>query len=523
MDAILTTIGIDIHSQSRESGLMSLASLPTSADVDVHRHLSAAAAARLLGRWHAGGPAYTALADAVRAAVLAGTLSPHTRLPSERDLATALGVSRTTTAAAYRRLRELGFARSRTGSGTVVVLPRENTRRSTLRVPRAHGGDAPPAPTRATTPIDLADLSQATSAAPSGLHAAYSRALERLPAYLAEGGYEPYGVDVLREAIAARHTARGTPTTPDEILVTTGGQHAIATLAATLLGPGDRAVVQSPTYYHAMEAMRRAGARLVPVPVGRGARDEAPGFDTELFDSTLRQVSPRLVYLVPDFHNPTAYTLTPAERARVRDAAVRHRVSVVGDETLTDLDLDGDPDATGPVAPPLAGDGASPFVVTVGSASKSFWGGLRVGWVRAHPDLVARLMRTRQSADIATAVLEQLTVVELLGDSAAVLAERRRMLRAQRDLLCGLLADALPSWRVHVPEGGLSLWVDLGAPVAHAFAAAAAAEGVLVNAGPTFTPDGSSTDRLRLTFSRPPAELERAVPRLSAAWRRVTG
>jgi len=496
-------------------------SVLASTPIDVHRHLSPAAAARLLGRWHAGGAAYTALADALRAAVLAGTLAPYTRLPSERDLAAALGVSRTTTAAAYGRLRELGFARSRTGSGTVVVLPRTTVRRP---APHAPGGDAPAASAPHVTSLDLSDLSQATSAAPSGLHAAYSRALERLPEHLSGGGYEPYGVAALREALAERHTARGTPTAPEEILVTTGGQHAITTVATTLLGAGDRAVVQSPTYYHAMEALRRAGARLVPVPVGRGDRDgrDAPGFDVELFDSTLRQVSPRLAYLVPDFHNPTAYTLTDAERAGVRDAAARHRVTVMGDETLTDLDLDGDPDAVGPVAEPLAGDGSSPYVVTVGSASKSFWGGLRVGWVRAHPDLVARLARTRQSADIATAVLEQLTVVELLDDAAAVLAERRRMLRDQRDLLCGLLARELPSWNVHVPEGGLSLWVDVGAPVAQALAAAATAEGVLVNAGPTFTPDGSATDHLRLTFSRSPEELERAVGRLATAWGRVT-
>jgi DNA-binding transcriptional MocR family regulator len=280
---------------------------PVATGLDVHRHLSSAAAVRLLGRWHAGGPAYAALADAVRAAVLAGTLAPHTRLPSERDLAAALGVSRTTTAAAYRRLRELGFARSRTGAGTVVVLPHGGRRRGTGRTA---GGDAPTGAPAAAPPVDLADLAQATSAAPPGLHAAYARALERLPDYLGEGGYEPFGVAALREAVAARFTERGTPTEPDQVLVTTGAQHAITTLATTLLAGGDRAVVQSPTYYHAMEALRRAGARLVALPVGHGGPG-SPGFDVDLFESTLRQVSPRLVYLVPDFHNPTGYTLTP--------------------------------------------------------------------------------------------------------------------------------------------------------------------------------------------------------------------
>ncbi|MBD8077546.1 PLP-dependent aminotransferase family protein [Cellulosimicrobium arenosum] len=488
--------------------------------LDVHRHLSAAAAIRLLGTWHAGGPAYVALADALRAAVLAGTLAPHTRLPSERDLAAALSVSRTTTAAAYGRLRDLGFARSLTGAGTVVGLPRGADRAPATRTA---GGDAPARTERATTvPLVQADLSQATSVAPSGLHAAYGRALERLPAYLGDGGYEPLGLSVLREAVAARFTARGTPTTPDEILVTTGGQHAITTVAATLLGNGDRALVQSPTYYHAMETLRRAGARLVPLPVGLGGDDGRAGLDVELLESTVRQVAPRLVYLVPDFHNPTGYTLTPAERAGVREVAARHRVTVMADETLTDLSLDTPPGDEHDPAPPLAGTGTSPYVVTVGSASKSFWGGLRVGWVRAHPDLVARLARTRQSADVATAVLEQLAVVELLEDRRAVLAERRVTLRRQRDLLCGLLGAALP-WRVPVPPGGLSLWADLGAPLAHAFTAAATAEGVLLNAGPTFTPDDSSPDRVRLTFSRPSTELERAVPLLTAAWARLTG
>ena len=490
----------------------------------VHRHLSPTGAVRLLGAWHAGGPAYGALSDALRAAVLAGTLPPHTRLPSERELAAALGVSRTTTAAAYRRLRDLGFAASRTGSGTVTVLPHAAGGGRAAGA-REHAGDAPvPAPPPGADRADLVDLSQATPPAPPQLHAAYARALEALPDYLGSGGYEPLGVPALRAAIARRCTERGMPTAPEQVLVTTGAQHALALLAGTFLRPRDVAVTQSPTYVHAVQALREAGARVVGVPVPPADGPRAAPFDVELLASTMGRLRPRLVYLVPDFHNPTGRSLTPAERAAVRAAADRHGVTVVADETLSELALDGPGGRAaddGDVPPPLAGDGTSPHVVTVGSASKTFWGGLRIGWVRAHPDVLAQLAGTRAAVDIASPLLEQLAVAELLGVRAEVLAGRRAVLRERRDALVGALREHLPGWTVASPPGGLCVWAGLGRPVAQAFAAAAAAEGVLVNAGPTLTPDGGSADRVRLTFTRDPADLERAVPRLARAWARV--
>ncbi len=480
------------------------------------RHLSAAATARLLGHWRAGGPAYLALADALRSAVLSGTLAPLTRLPSERDLASVLGVSRTTTAAAYARLRDLGFAVSRVGSGTVAVLPRASSAEGLSghrTAPAVPAGDAPAAErTEQEGALDLAtqlDLGQATPSATPALHAAFARALESLPAFLATGGYAHHGIDVLRAAIADRYTARGVPTTPDQVLVTTGAQQAIALLAAVFVAPRETVVVESPTYFHGIEALRQTGGRVVGVPVG----------DVETLASAVRRTRPRLVYLVPDFHNPTGRSLTADERAFVRELVDRTGVTVVGDETLTDLALDDD----AAVPAPFAGDGTSPHVVSVGSASKTFWGGLRVGWVRGPEQVVQRLARTRQSFDIATAVLEQLAVTELLGRRDEILPARVADLRARRDLLVDGLRAAVPGWDVPSPPGGLCVWVGLGRAVAQAFTAAAVAEGVRVSAGPSFTPDGAARDRVRLTFTRPPEELEDAVGRLARAWRRVTG
>ncbi|MFB7798603.1 PLP-dependent aminotransferase family protein [Isoptericola sp. NPDC056134] len=469
------------------------------------RQLSPAATARLLGDWRAGGPAYLALSDALRAAVLSGSLPPLTRVPSERELATALRVSRTTTSGAYARLRELGFLASRVGSGTVTTLPR-GAGATRGGVPVA-AGDAPTDPHGDTPPEAPVDLAQATPSATSALHDAYTAALEVLPGYLATGGYAHLGVEALRSAIADRYTARGVPTTPDQILVTTGAQQAISVLTAAFVGRGETTVVESPTYFHALEPTRRFGGRVVGVPVG----------DVETLASAVRRTRPRLVYLVPDFHNPTGTTMSAEARAAVRDLAHRTGTTAVGDETLTDLALD--PGAQ--VPEPFAGDGTSPHVVTIGSASKSFWGGVRVGWVRAEPQVVRRLARVRESADIATPVLEQLAVVELLRRADAILPGRVAELRARRDLLVDLVRDALPDWRVRVPAGGLCLWVDLGRPLAQALAAAAVHHGVLVTPGPAFTPDRSSRDRVRLTFTREPDQLATAVPRLARAWAQV--
>ncbi|WP_277213118.1 PLP-dependent aminotransferase family protein [Isoptericola croceus] len=477
---------------------MSLAT-PTTTAV---RSLSAPAASRLLGAWHTSGPAYLALADALRSAVLSGSLAPLTRLPSERELARTLGLSRTTTSAAYARLRELGFATSQVGSGTVAILPRS----AGLPVrPQSPAGDGPLPPLSDTSgPIEM---SQATPSAPDALHGAYERALEMLPAYLGTGGYAHLGLDVLREAIANRYAARGVPTTPDQVLVTTGGQQAIALLATTLVGRTEPVVVESPTYYHAIEALQRAGARVIGVPTG----------DVESLASAVHRTRARLAYLVPDFHNPTGRTLSADERAAVAHLTGRYGVTVVGDETLTDLDLDG-----GTVPGPFCGDGTDARLVSVGSASKSFWGGIRIGWVRADPQLVQRLARTRQALDIATPVLEQLTVVELLARRDEILPARVAGLRERRDLLVGLVRDRFPEWDVPVPPGGLCLWTGIGRPVAQALAAAAVAEGLRIGAGPQFTPDGSARDRIRLIYTGTPEKLTAAVDRLANAWQRVT-
>lgn len=463
-------------------------------DLPADRRISGLRLSAVLGAWQRPGPAYVALADALRAAILSGTVPLSTRLPSERELADAASVSRTTTTATYGLLRDEGYLVSRRGSGTVTTLPSGPGARVSMAESVGHEPG-------------IVDLAMAAPSAPSSLHGAYLAALDALPRHLSGTGYSPLGLPVLREAVARWYTARGTPTSPDQVLITTGAQQAIHLLVTAHAGPGDRVVVEHPTYPHAIDVVRSVGARPVPVPSG------GSGLDIDLLESTLRQVSPRLVYLIPDHRNPTGTSLDDEERAQVRALARRYRTAIVGDEVLTELTLDG------PAPGSYAGDGtASAYVVSIGSASKSYWGGLRVGWVRAHPDLVARLATTRSHTDIGTAVLEQLVVAELLAQPTDLLDRRRTELRARRDLLVGLLLDQLPAWRFDVPAGGLALWADLGAPVSSALAAISTRHGVRVVPGTAFGVDGSFEQNLRLPFTTSPDDLRRAVAGLAAAW-----
>ena len=463
------------------------------------RRISAPSFAGLLGTLPSHTPGYLALAAATRRSILDGSLPLHTRVPSERELAVTLGVSRTTTSAAYERLRSTGFLQTRRGSGSVTTVPHVRADVGDISAGAWSGqvDDRPGSPV---------DLTLAAPSAPAQLHGAAQRALEALPRHLTGTGYISLGLPALRAALAERYTRRGTPTSPDEILVTTGAQQAIYLLMSSFVGVGDRVAVEHPAYPHALAAVRGVGGRPIPVPVGPG------GVDLDLLESTTRQSAPRLVHLTPDFHNPTGTTLDPQARARVRQLAARYRTPVVADETLTDLALD--------VPSPACILGSTPgqHLIAIGSASKSFWGGLRVGWVRARHDVVARLGQERARHDLSTGLLDQLVVLELLADEESVLSERRAALRTQRAALLTAVARELP-WRVERPAGGLSTWVDLGAPLSSTLAAVAPQHGVLVVPGTLFGVDGAFESRLRLPFSADVDRIERGVAALAAAWR----
>lgn len=455
--------------------------------------------ARKLGNWRTSsqsGPAYHGLADAIRLLIVDGRLPVGARLPSERALAEALRVSRTTVTAAYTQLREDGYLNARRGARSTTALP----------VTRAT-----PAPV-ATAPA--ANLAAATLAAPVGVTAkAFAEAAEEIAPYLQGIGIEVAGVAPLRAAIAERYCARGLSTDPDEIMVTTGALHAIGLILATYTQPDDRVLVEQPTYHGALAAMATRGLRPVPVAMS------PDGWELDALDSAIRQLAPNLAYLIPDNHNPTGMTLPSAGRKRLAQIIGDTHTRTVIDETITDMWLDEQVPAPFATAMTARRD----LVMTVGSMSKSFWGGLRIGWIRADRSTLATIAAMRPAIDMGTPILEQLAAARLLAAEAEVLPERRDILRTRRALLLELLAVHLPDWRPAPGTGGLSLWVRLPAPMSSALSAAASRMGLEIPPGPRFGVDGTLERFIRVPYTLPEDQLVEAIEQLARAWHSVTG
>jgi DNA-binding transcriptional MocR family regulator len=275
-----------------------------------------------------------------------------------------------------------------------------------------------------------------------------------------------------------------------------------------LTGPGDRVLVESPVYPNAADALRRSGARLRPAPV------DPDGWDLDATTALLRQTAPRLAYLIPDFHNPTGHLMTDPERQQYAAALRRAHTVPVIDEAHQPLALEGQS-----MPRPFAAHDHD--AVTIGSASKGFWGGLRIGWIRAPHSLMERLTRTRVSLDLGAPVLEQLVLVQLLAASEPVLEANRTRLRQQRDALVAGVRDRLPDWRFRVPTGGLALWCQLPEPLATAVAVEAEQHGVVVAPGPVFAVEGGLDRFIRIPWTRPADELAAAVEVLAEAWSTV--
>ena len=446
-------------------------------------------AAVLLHPYLGRGPAYAAVATGLRSLLLDGRIPAGSRLPSERDLAAALGTSRTTVTAGYDLLREQGFVRSRRGAGSTLVLPDARALR-----PLVPG--AGPDPAGGADGGRALDLAVAALPAPSALAELAHEAADALPAAMAGHGLHPLGLPALREALAARLSARGVATDPAQVLVTSGALHGWDLVLRALARPGARVLVEQPSYPAAVDAVVARGARPVPLPVG------ADGWDLPL-----RTPPPVLAHVTPDAQNPTGLVATAAQRREL--LAALPSTTVVADETFAELLDDAPP-------PPLAALAPPGRVLVLGSLSKAVWAGLRVGWVRAPADVVRRLAVARGGQDLASPVLDQLLAVAVLARADALLAERRALLRRRRRALVAALAEHAPDWAVREPAGGMVLWVDLGAPLSTALAELAAGRGVRLAPGPRFGLGGTHDRWLRLPFTLPEEECAPLVRRLRA-------
>ncbi|MCI2419286.1 PLP-dependent aminotransferase family protein [Saccharopolyspora sp. K220] len=461
--------------------------------------------ARLYGWQDRPGPLYLRLAEALRALAETGAVNTGTRLPSERALAATLNVSRNTVTAAYGQLRDDGWLVGRRGAAARVGA---NT-----RTPDGQSAPADPLANLFTTGArpDL-DLTIASPSAAPAVLDALARPHVLLPEFAThDAGYYPAGHPILLDAIAGKLRRDGIDADPEEIVVTNGAQQALALVAEALHRPRRPVALEAVTYPGVIDAVRRRGrSQLVALPV------DATGLRVDVAARVIQATTPAAVYLTT-FQNPTGNALSQAEADVVLSAAEASRTTIVEDRVLADLPLDRQDPPT-----PLAALNPSTAVVTIGSLSKVFWGGLRIGWIHTNRTLAAHLRTRRRALDLGSPAPMQFLAAWLLehcsGDT------HRWRIRQLQDSLAALttaISAADLDWRYQQPAGGPNLWIQLPRATAGTYADRAARYAVPVAAGSTFalTADMAG-EMIRIPFYRSPNELTTAVSALAVTWRR---
>ncbi len=334
-----------------------------------------------------------------------------------------------------------------------------------------------------------------------GLKAAADKALTEEPGgalqYGATEGYDP-----LRQQLSAFMKTKGVAVDPSGLIVTTGSQQALDLLGKTLISPGDKVIVEGPTFLATIQCFRLYGAQLVSAPV------DANGVDADRLEQLIAEHKPKFVYLIPTFGNPSGAMLSLERRRNVLEMAVKHNTVIVEDDPYGDLYFG---EAPPPSIMALSDQvpGSRELLVHCGSLSKVLSPGLRIGWMIAPAELLAKATMCKQFSDAHTSTFAQATAAQYLksGRMPATLAHVREVYagraQAMGEALQKELGDAITFTQ---PSGGLFFWAALtGAggkeKDANAFAKKAIDKGVAFVPGAPFFAEKPDLATLRLSFA----------------------
>ena len=328
------------------------------------------------------------------------------------------------------------------------------------------------------------------------------------------------GFAPLLDAIVDLSAERGIASTRNDLLITSGSQQGIDLIARVLVSPGDVVLVELPTFTGGIAAFRNAQAELVGVP------QDDKGLDIEALDAAWDRVrragkTTKLLYVIPNFQNPTGALLTLNRRRQLLEWAARRDMLIVEDDPYGSLYFEGA--ATAEETRPLRADDAEGRVLYLSTFSKTLAPGFRVGWMQAPPSLIDRFETAKQSTDLTSGILDQHVVYEAVkrGVVHALAPQLRALYARKRDVmeqaLRAHLGDRL-TWTS--PKGGFFVWATL--PKGHsdmALLERALAHGLVFVVGSAFFVDGRGHDTIRLSFSAPSIErIGEGVRRLAAAF-----
>lgn len=469
---------------------------------------------RLTPERNKSGRLYAQLQASLEGAIRSGEIPAGARLPSERELAARMELSRTTVVNAYRELESRGLVRSHVGRGTFVCATPEPTDgpfawrgKVSARVARLLGTNASLRHLMSNASnnnlISFAVGVPALECFPlSEYRRAVERTLRRYPD-VALGLAPVEGQPQLRRAVASRFCTK-----PERILILSGSQQGLDLISRCLIDPGDAVIVDRPGYVGAMQTLRAAGANIIGWDAVRADMDE-------LEDLVVRH-RPKLIYTDPTYQNPTGRTLTLRDRQDLLKMAARYRIPVVEDDPWRETSLDAPP------PPSLYHLDTYNIVIHLGTFSKVLAPGLRLGWLAASEYIVDQLASIKQHENLFTEGTGQLVVADflrsgLIDDHLTVLRVEHRK---RRDLLRQAVEKHLArTLELNQPRGGLYFWCRLAGGVeAQSLLQQALPKGVAFAPGDLFYPDGGGRRELRLCFSCVTTDkIEEGVRRLRSA------
>ena len=334
-----------------------------------------------------------------------------------------------------------------------------------------------------------------------GITEAVNKALEGEPGaalqYGATEGYQP-----LREQLAAFMQAKGAQVAADQLIVTTGSQQALDLLGKCLVDPDSKAIVEGPTFLATIQCFRLYGAELISAPI------DGEGVQVDQLERLITEHKPKFVYLIPTFGNPSGAMLSLERRKRVLELAVKYQTLIIEDDPYGDLYFDAPPPPS-LLALSAQVPGSRDWLVHCGSLSKVLSPGLRVGWMVAPPELLAKATMCKQFSDAHTSTFAQATAAQYLagGHMPGTLARVREVYGARAKTMGDALRNDLGAEIDFVqPQGGLFVWARLtgaGGKIkdGNEFAKRAIAEGVAFVPGAPFYCANPDLRTLRLSFA----------------------
>ncbi len=397
---------------------------------------------------------YRQVADCIAGLIEKSTIQSGERLPATRELAGLLGLNRTTISAAYAALEQAGLIQGHVGRGSFVAAKSLKTESdgpdwNTLLAGSEEFYSAP----AATVEISFTSSRPACEDFPLDTFRQLTRQViegEAAADILQLGS--PFGYLPLRRYLLNESVLEGSASAADDLIVTNGCQQALDLLARLLVRKGTPVVIEDPVYHGLLRVLGRAGADLLPVPVG------PMGIDLEALEETIRRARPKILIVTPSFQNPTGSTMPLERRKRLIEVAGRTGLLLIENDIYSQLRYRGE------ALPTLKELDRSGSTILLRSYSKVAFPGLRVGWVIAPRPVIARLAEGKQTSDLHSDQLSQAVILRFAesGELNRHL-ERTRIAGAERlrtvlDACAAFLPEGTTWTR---PEGGMSLWVDL--------------------------------------------------------------